>query len=101
LSYSRRELLALAGTAAFSAETERPNVVIIYFDDMGYGDPSCYGGNIPTPNIDRLASQGVRFTFCDSANPLCSPSRAALLTGRYPTRVGVPRVLGPQAKDGL
>jgi arylsulfatase len=94
-------LLALAGTAAFSAETERPNVVIIYFDDMGYGDPSCYGGNIPTPNIDRLASQGVRFTFCDSANPLCSPSRAALLTGRYPTRVGVPRVLGPQAKDGL
>ena len=101
MNYSRRELLALLGTPGFGAETNSPNVVIIFFDDMGYGDPGCYGGQIPTPNIDRLAAQGVRFTSCNSASPLCSPSRAALLTGRYPTRVGVPRVLGPQAKDGL
>jgi arylsulfatase len=68
---------------------------------MGYGDPGCYGGSISTPNIDRMANEGVRFTGCDSANPLCSPSRASLLTGRYPTRVGVPRVFNPKSEDGL
>lgn len=68
---------------------------------MGYGDLGCYGSEIRTPNIDRLASQGIRFTNLDSADPVCSPSRAALLTGRYPTRVGVPRVFFPQDQDGL
>jgi arylsulfatase A len=78
-----------------------PNVVLIYADDMGYGDLHAYGSELETPNIDRLASEGVRFTNWTSANPVCSPSRASLLTGRYPTRVGVPRVLFPQDKGGL
>ncbi len=56
---------------------------------------------IATPNIDRLAKEGARFTHCLSANPVCSPSRAAVLTGRYPTRVGVPRVLFPVDTTGL
>jgi arylsulfatase len=75
--------------------------VIIYADDLGYGDLGVYGSQLSTPNIDRLASEGIRFTNWTSANPVCSPSRASLLTGRYPTRVGVPRVLFPTDRDGL
>lgn len=83
------------------ARTQSPNVVIIYADDMGYGDLHAYGSDLSTPNIDKLAAEGVRFTNWTSANPVCSPSRASLLTGRYPTRVGVPRVLNPGDKTGL
>jgi arylsulfatase A-like enzyme len=68
---------------------------------MGYGDLECYGSKIHTPNLNRLASEGIRFTNFNSADPVCSPSRAALLTGRYPTQVGVPRVLFPQDPGGL
>ena len=68
---------------------------MIYADDLGYGDLSCYGSPIATPNLDRMAEEGARFTNFYSASPVCSPSRAALLTGRYPTRVEVPVVLGP------
>jgi arylsulfatase len=78
-----------------------PNIVLIYADDMGYGDLHVYGSNLSTPNIDNLAAEGVRFTNWTSADPVCSPSRASLLTGRYPTRVGVPRVLFPADKTGL
>jgi arylsulfatase len=78
-----------------------PNIVFIYCDDLGYGDLGCYGSGIPTPNLDRMAAEGVRFTQFYSANPVCSPSRAALLTGRYPTRVGVPKVLFPKDTTGL
>src|SRR3569833_1006098 len=78
-----------------------PNVVLIYADDMGYGDLHSYGSNLSTPNLDKLAAEGVRFTNWTSADPVCSPSRASLLTGRYPTRVGVPRVLFPTDKTGL
>jgi arylsulfatase A len=68
----------------------RPNVILILTDDMGYGDLGCYGNDtIKTPNIDRLASEGVRFTDFYSSNALCSPSRAGLLTGRYAHRTGV------------
>ncbi len=98
---SRREFLGAAAAATLSAQTAKPNVVMIYCDDLGYGDLSCYGGKIPTPNIDKMAAEGVRFTQWTSANPVCSPSRAALLTGRYPTRVNVPRVLNPFDKEGL
>ena len=77
------------------------NVVLIYADDLGYGDLGCYGGAIRTPHVDSLARDGVRFTNYYSANPVCSPSRASLLTGRYPTRVGVPKVFFPQDKTGL
>jgi len=70
-----------------AAET-RPNIVFILADDMGYGDPHCFNpdSKIPTPNIDRLASQGMRFTDAHAAGAVCVPSRYALLTGRYPFR---------------
>ena len=98
----RRQFLTAAASAAVaSAATRPPNVVMIYCDDLGYGDLGCYGSKIRTPNVDRMATEGVRFTHFYSGNPVCSPSRAALLTGRYPTRVGVPRVLFPTDKTGL
>lgn len=74
---------------------------MILCDDLGYGDLGCYGSKILTPHLDRMAAEGMRFTNFCSADPVCSPSRAALLTGRYPTRVGVPRVFFPPDKDGL
>ena len=74
---------------------------MIYADDLGYGDLGCYGSGIRTPNLDRMAAEGMRFTQFYSANPVCSPSRAALLTGRYPTRTGVPDVIMAPDKTGL
>ena len=69
-------------------ETRRPNFLIIFIDDMGYGDPSCYGNKeVETPAIDELASQGMKFTSF-YAQTVCGPSRGALMTGRYPHRVG-------------
>jgi arylsulfatase A len=97
---TRREFLAAAGVALQRA-TPPKNLVIILCDDLGYGDLASYGGAHKTPNLDAFAGQGMRFTHYISANPVCSPSRAALLTGRYPTRVGVPRVLGPADTAGL
>ena len=91
---------ALWGVAA-AAQSRPPNVVLINADDLGYGDLSCYGSGIRTPNLDRMAEQGVRFTQFYSASPVCSPSRAALMTGRYPTRTGVASVLTPNDTCGL
>ena len=90
-----------SGLPAAEPAPAKPNILLILADDLGYGDLGCYGSKIRTPNIDRIASEGVRFTHFYSGNPVCSPSRAALLTGRYPTRVGVPRVLFPTDKTGL
>src|ERR1043165_2045109 len=76
----------LAATGAFAAEPTRPNIVIILADDLGYGDVQCYNperGKIPTPHIDRLATQGMRFTDAHTSSGVCSPSRYTLLTGRY------------------
>jgi len=68
----------------------RPNVVLFYCDDLGYGDLGCYGNTvIRTPNIDSLARQGMRFTDYHACNAICAPSRAGLLTGRYPIRTGI------------
>lgn len=79
----------LLGVCAECSAQARPNVVIILVDDMGYGDPQCYNGasKIPTPNIDSLARDGMRFTDAHAAGPLCHVSRYGLLTGRYPFRV--------------
>jgi arylsulfatase A len=102
---NKREFLqasaaALWGTAS-RAQSRSPNIVLICVDDLGYGDLGCYGSAIRTPNLDRMALEGVRFSQFYSASPVCSPSRAALLTGRYPTRLGMPRVLMSSDRTGL
>lgn len=73
-----------------AAETEKPNVVFVLFDDLGYGQPGCYRANteFKTPNIDRLAREGMRFTDAHAAASVCTPTRYGLLTGRYPARIG-------------
>lgn len=76
--------------SALGRAADKPNIVIIYADDLGYGDLSCYGHpSIRTPNLDRMAAEGMRFTDFYSAAEVCTPSRAALLTGRYPIRSGM------------
>ena len=97
-------LTLLAGTTLGqnSAPRQQPNIVIIYADDLGYGDLGCYGARpSATPNIDRLAAEGARFTDFYSAQPVCSASRAALLTGCYPNRIGIAGALSPGQTYGL
>ncbi|MCB1128615.1 MAG: sulfatase-like hydrolase/transferase, partial [Verrucomicrobiae bacterium] len=83
--------LALVAAADPAAAATLPHVVIILVDDMGYGDPGCFNpaSRIPTPNIDRIASEGLRFTDAHAPGALCHPSRYGLLTGRYPFRTDV------------
>ncbi len=71
----------------------RPNIIIFLADDMGYGDPSTYDGWIPMPSLDRLAAEGLKFTDFHSNGPVCSPTRAGLMTGRYQQRCGIEEVL--------
>jgi arylsulfatase A-like enzyme len=79
-----------------------PNIIILFADDLGYGDLGCYGNPIiHTPNIDGLASEGIRLTSFYMAESVCTPSRAALLTGRYPFRSGLGFVLGPDSDTGI
>src|SRR5947209_18185963 len=93
-------LLALAIPAR--AADRPPNVVLIFVDDMGYGDLSCYGATgYSTPNIDRMASEGMKFTDFYVGQAVCSASRAALLTGCYPVRVGILGALSPKSKTGI
>ncbi len=82
-------ILLIASTAVFASAREQPNIIILFADDLGYGELSCQGNpEIPTPHIDSIANNGVRFTDGYVAGPNCSPSRAGLLTGRIPTRFG-------------
>nr|XP_054107426.1 steryl-sulfatase isoform X3 [Callithrix jacchus] len=75
---------------AESHAASRPNIILVMADDLGIGDPGCYGNKtLRTPNIDRLASEGVKLTQHLAASPLCTPSRAAFMTGRYPVRSGM------------
>ena len=92
--------------AADSLEAGKPNVVIIFCDDLGYGDLGCFGHpTIRTPNLDRMAAEGQKWTNFYVAAPVCTPSRAALLTGRLPIRSGMcsdkRRVLFPDSAGGL
>ena len=84
-----------------SAVTSPPNVVIIFCDDLGYADIAPFGGATPTPNLSRFAREGMRFTDFYAAQAVCSASRAALLTGCYPNRIGIQGALSPRAKTGL
>ncbi len=93
----------LATSHTAGAETKRPpNFVVIFADDLGYGDLGCYGAEkIKTPNLDQMAQEGLKFTSFYVCAPVCSPSRAGLLTGRYPIRSGLTRVLFPNSKSGI
>jgi arylsulfatase A len=105
-----RALLALAWLWVFAvvpfawakAKPLPPNFIVILADDLGYGDLSCYGAReISTPRLDRMAAEGVRLTDFHVTAPICSPSRASLLTGRYAQRAGLPFVLFPTEPKGL
>src|SRR3984957_3839339 len=94
--------LFLVSAACADDKPALPNVVMIYADDMGYGDLGSYGANgWTTPNLDRMAKEGVRFTDFYVAQAVCSASRTALLTGCYPNRVGIFGALGPASKNGI
>jgi len=91
---------------AVAAEKHKTNFVMIFADDLGYGDLSCFGHpTIRTPNLDRMAAEGMRLTQFYSASPVCTPSRAALMTGRLPVRSGMcsdkRRVLFPDSAGGI
>ncbi|MGB0579483.1 MAG: sulfatase family protein, partial [Limisphaerales bacterium] len=100
-----RRLISFAAAILLAGPTfaAKPNFVIIFADDQGYGDLGCFGSKkIKTPNIDRMAKEGMRFTNFMVASPVCTPSRAALLTGCYPKRIGMHQhVLFPASKKGL
>ena len=102
-------LVLLSLTAALqSADTTAPNIIIIFCDDLGYGDLGCYGSvKNRTPHVDQLAADGMMFTDFYSSSPVCTPSRASLMTGCYPRRVGMHEdftghwVLIPRSRRGL
>lgn len=83
-------ILCFAALTATTPLAAKPNFVVIFTDDQGYGDLSCFGGeHVNTPRIDQMAAEGARLTSFYVAAPLCTPSRAALMTGCYPTRVSM------------
>ncbi|MFO0811123.1 MAG: sulfatase [Gemmataceae bacterium] len=87
---------------AISVAAPAPNVVLVFADDLGYGDLGCFGSKmIRTPNLDRIAAEGVKLTDFYVAQAVCSASRAALLTGCYPNRIGIQGALGPASKVGI
>ena len=88
--------------SASEGTDQPPNFVVIFIDDMAYADVGCFGAEgYETPNLDRMAAEGMRFTDFYAAASVCPPSRAGLMTGCYPQRVGLPNVLGPDARIGI
>src|ERR1035438_6887638 len=95
-------LVGFALVPVTSAQETKPNIIVILADDLGYGDIGCYGAKgFKTPNLDRMAKEGTRFTSFYTGCSVCSGSRAALMTGRHYQRVGVPAVMFPGNKNGL
>lgn len=85
--FSCQFILCVLSCSCAIAADKPPNVVLIFVDDLGYGDLGCYGATkVQTPNIDKLAAEGRRFTDAHSASAVCTPSRYGLLTGEYPVR---------------
>jgi arylsulfatase len=119
-SMNRRDFLAMASSSVaaggaisalalpeghaapgdFRARRRPPNVILMICDDLGYGDPGCYGSNLPTPNLDAMAAEGLRCTHFNAGHPICSASRAALLTGRYGHRSNTTGAFGPHSVTG-
>lgn len=106
LAFIALNFVTIGSSLAQGSDTNRPNIVIIFADDLGYGDLGSYGHpTIRTPNLDRMATEGMKFTQFYVGAPVCTPSRAALLTGRLPIRSGMMsakrRVLFPNSSKGL
>ena len=104
-SGSRSNSAASAPAPGAEAQTARrrgraPNVILMICDDLGYGDLGCYGSRLPTPNLNAMAADGELFTHWNSAHPICSASRAALLTGRYGVRMETAGAFGPGSPAG-
>ena len=112
-NYSRRKFIRNLGigtvalnlphlSLSASESTRKPNIIFILADDLGWAELGCYGNTFnETPNLDRLAKQGMLFTDAYAAAPVCSPYRAALMTGQYPARVGITDYLRPNDKNHL
>ncbi len=114
-SFTRRKFLKAVGLGAIAwagsplclpakavGGTRKPNIIFILGDDLGWAELGCYGNTFnETPNLDRLAKVGMRFTDAYAAAPVCSPYRAALMTGQYPARVGITDYLRPNDKNHL
>ncbi len=99
---SKWMLIGLAGILGLTSWAKAPNIVLVFCDDLGYTDIGCFGAKgYSTPNLDTLAKEGMRFTNFCAAQAVCSASRAALMTGCYPNRVGISGALGPRSKKGL
>jgi len=99
---NRRKFLEALGAGLWpltgGAAAARPNIILILCDDLGYGDLGCYGNRIiHTPNLDRLASRGIRFTQFSTTSPVCTPTRTAIMTGHYPQRYGIHHADLPEA----
>ncbi len=104
-AWSRRQWLAAGAVLSAAQASQRPrpqNLVVLFADDLGWGGLGCYGHPlIRTPELDRMAAEGAWFTSFYAAFPVCTPSRAGLLTGRYPIRAGQPGNTGPDTVGGL
>src|SRR6201996_365381 len=105
---SKKRVICLAVALGFATVTPSnaadslPNIVIILTDDQGYADVGKFGAEgFTTPNLDRMADEGAVFRNFHVAQPICSASRAALLTGCYPNRIGIQNALAPHSKVGI
>ena len=97
---SPRKSPAAAQSPQSRTKKNTPNVIFMICDDLGFGDLGCYGSKLPTPNLDAMAAAGLRFTRYNSAHPICSASRAAVLTGRYGLRCNTTGAFGPHSPTG-
>src|SRR5690606_4476365 len=94
-------LLLLCAGCSQQQQERLPNIVVIFIDDMGYADIAPFGAAYPTPTLDRMAQEGRRFTDFQTSSPVCSASRAALLTGAFNRRIDLDGAYGPYSEEGL